>query len=219
MPGAIELKPSETPKINPSSAFESGIPSAKAQETALIIQETVRLEAGDKSDINFQDLYKSLSITAQKIIDKLNELLKEKIPQGIQSLKPEDVTPEATADRIVTGTTAFFDVYTKQHPHLQTEELLNDFLDTVRGGIQSGYDDAVNILEGLGAFEFDGVKEGVEKTKRLIDEKLKAFEIAKRKEFGLPVDEPSVSTEAQVTETARSSVLTQAGASILQVTA
>src|SRR2546423_1800378 len=53
----------------------------------------------------FQGLYDSLSLTGKQIVDKINEQLKISLPNGVQSLNPADVTPQATADRIVTGVT------------------------------------------------------------------------------------------------------------------
>lgn len=156
--------------------------------------------------LNFQDLYKGLSLTSKNIVDKINELLKAKVPDGVQSLNPDDVTPEATADKIVQGATAFFDVFAKQNPNLEGEELLNKFVETISGGIQTGYDDASSTLEALGAFEVDGVKSGIEETKKLIGEKLEAWKNYKREQMGL-VSEVS----SQVTE----GILAQAGSSVV----
>ena len=167
--------------------------------------------SSDSVDLNFQDLYKSLSITSKQIVDKLNEYLKADLPDGVQSLKPQDVTPEATADRIVSGATAFFDVFAKQNSDLSSEELLNKFLETIKSGISKGYDDASSILQGLGAFDVEGVKDGVEKTKSLIDEKLKAYEAQKRVELGI---DKLPDVVAQQTQTA---ILTQAGALSIKV--
>lgn len=144
---------------------------------------------GDKVDFDLSAAYKSLSITADKIVRKLNEMLAEKLPDGLQSLKPAETTPEATAERIVRGATAFFGLYQKQNPDLQGEELLNGFLNTIKGGIDQGYGDAFSTLEGLGAFEIEGVQEGVEQTRKLIDEKLVVYESEMRKRLGLdPID-------------------------------
>jgi hypothetical protein len=175
----------------------------------LVIRASFKSTSEDQVDVGIDDLSKALSVKADKIISKLNELLKSKLPDGIQSLKPEDTTPEATADRIVQGATAFFDVFAKQNPDLSPEELLTKFMDTIRGGIQSGYDDASKTLEDLGAFEFDGVKSGIEKTKELIEKKLQAFETQKRKDLGLD------SQLAQdVASNTSSEILKQAGGSI-----
>jgi len=163
----------------------------------------------DQVNVGIDDLSKALSVKADKIISKLNELLKDKLPDGIQSLKPEDTTPEATSDRIVQGATAFFDLFAKQNPDLSGEDLLKKFMDTIRSGIQSGYDDATKTLQDLGAFDFDGVKAGIEKTKDLIEKKLQAFETQKRKDLGL---DPQLAQD--VAATTNTELLKQAGGSI-----
>jgi hypothetical protein len=144
----------------------------------------------DRVGVGIDSLYKSLTISAQKVVEKLNELLKGSLPNGIESLKPEEVTPDATAERIVRGATGFFGVFAQQHPELEGEELLNKFLSTIQGGIETGYNQAVGILGDLGAFEFDGVKSGIEETKRLIGEKLADYEKKMRVELGIdPVED------------------------------
>lgn len=166
-------------------------------------------KSGSVSDANFEDLYKSLSVTAKKVVDKINELLKAKLPNGVQSLKPEDVTPDATAERIVQGATSYFDVFAKQNPSLEELSLLtNKFLETIKGGIESGYGDAVSTLEGLGAFEFDGVKSGVRD--QGLGEKLAAWEAFKRKELGIDPAEDSIANQVG------SEILGQGGAGILR---
>ncbi len=168
-----------------STSFNFSSSTVKYNGDSLILQNLSLSGEVDTVGVGIDDLSKSLSIKAQKIIDKLNEILKAKLPDGVQSLKPEEVTPEATADKIVNGATAFFDVFSKQNPDLQGEELLNKFMETIRSGISQGYDDAVNTLQDLGAFDFEGVKDGIEKTKGLIDDKLKVFETEMRKKLGL----------------------------------
>ena len=204
---AVAVTPLAQSSFSPTSF---NLQSADQRADTLVIESSLGDQSGSVSDANFEDLYKSLSVTAKKVVDKINELLKAKLPNGVQSLKPEDVTPDATAERIVQGATSYFDVFAKQNPNLEGVELLNKFLDTIKGGIESGYGDAVSTLEGLGAFEFDGVKSGVEKTKALIGEKLAAWEAFKRKELGIdPAQEP-------IANQVGSEILGQAGAGILR---
>lgn len=175
--------------------------SPDASTDSLLIGTISQNQSEDSVSVSFQDLYKGLSITGKQIIDAINQQLGDFAPGGIQNLKPEDVTPEATADRIVTGSTAFFDAYAKQHPDLQGEDLINSFMAEIKKGIGQGYDDAVKILDGLGAFNYDGVKDGIEKTKSLIADKLTAWENQKRQEMGLPAaanTKDSASTKNEV---------------------
>jgi len=85
-------------------------------------------------------------------------------------------------------------------------------METIRSGIQQGYDDAYGILEALGAFEFEGVKEGIEKTKALIEEKLQAYYEMMRQKLGL---EPAAQEESPT----KTAVLAQGGVSALSATA
>lgn len=155
----------------------------------------------DRSNVGMQDIYKSLTVLADNILSKLDEILKEDLPDGIASLKPEDHTPEATAQRIVDGTTALFAVYAKQNPEMEGEELIDSFMETIRGGIKQGYNEAAAILGDIGAFDIDGVQSGIEKTMLLVEEKLQAFESNLRKELGVS-EEPDV-VQAEESETAQ----------------
>lgn len=184
------------------------------QADILVIQASLSSAsaASDQGGVGLRDLYKSLSVTAQEVVDKINTALKSSLPNGVQSLKPEEVTPEATADKIVQGATSFFDIFAKQNPDLQGEDLINKFMETIKGGIQTGYDQASQILDDAGAFQFDGVKGGIEKTKGLIEEKLKAWEAHKRKELGL---DGGLDASAETAALTKNSILAQAGVAAL----
>lgn len=147
----------------------------------------------DKVNVGMGEVYKSLTVLADKIIGKLDELLAEELPEGIRSLRPEDHTAEATSQRIVDGVTALMPIFARQNPGLEGEELISEFMTTIRGGISQGYNEAAAILGDLGAFEIDGVQSGIEETMSLVEEKLLAFETEYRKSNGLLTEEPSSS--------------------------
>ena len=173
------------------------------------------LEAStDAADISLSlgDRYKGLTISAQKIIAQLNEILQGKLPNGIESLSPEDVTPERTADTIVTGITAMYSNYVKSNPELSPEEALNRFMAAARDGVSKGYDSATGTLDSLGAFEFDGVKAGVEKTRDLIELKLQEFEKTQRNTLGLDTE----AVASDVSKSVSVEVLAQAGGAVFQ---
>lgn len=134
------------------------------------------LASKDKVDVGMGQLYKSLTVLADNILAKLDEMLKNELPEGIVSLKPEEHTPEATAQRIADGSTALLSVFAKKHPELEGRELLEKFMAEIRSGIKRGYNEAAAILGDLGAFQFKGVKEGIEETMKLVEEKLLVFE-------------------------------------------
>lgn len=85
----------------------------------------------------------------------------------------------------------------------------------IRKGIDQGYSEAFSILEGLGAFNFEGVLEGVETTKQLIEEKLIAYEAQKREELGLD----PISVKEKVSSSVENEVLSQAGLNTLHIIA
>jgi hypothetical protein len=184
--------------------------NAQAAYQHLVLQASFSSMSGDAVNISldFSQGYKSIGLSAQKIVDKLNEMLKDKLPDGIQSLKPEDVTPDATSDRIVKSITALFDAYAKQHPELEGQDLVDKFLELAKKGVDQGYNDAFSILKGLGAFEFDGVQAGIEKTKELIGQKLDAFREFKLKELGLD------NTSSAVSSTVKDNLLSQGGSDL-----
>ena len=85
-----------------------------------------------------------------------------------------DVSPEATADRIVSLSTAFFGSYQKQHPELSQQEALIKFTDLISGGIDTGFSEARDILSGLSVLEGD-IASNIDSTYDLVQEKLTAF--------------------------------------------
>ena len=89
-------------------------------------------------EIGPRDLTKSLALTARELAAKIEELLEGKLPKPLAEYTPDEVTPEATAERIVQGATAFFSIFAKQNPQLAGQDLLNAFMNTIRSGIKQG---------------------------------------------------------------------------------
>lgn len=170
---------SNSPVQHPSAA------SIRYQEQSLILSKdpVVDVTPDDAVAVSISGGTKSqnpYALTAREILARINEELKDELPEGVESLDPNDYTPEATADRIVAGVTAFFDVFARQNKELQGDELVDAFIETVKRGVQKGYDEAYKILEGIGAFEVEGVREGIEQTKILVESKLDAFAAEKK---------------------------------------
>lgn len=148
----------------------------------------------------------ALRILYQEAIDKLNEVLKPDL--GENAISTEKLaeqggmdywTPENTANRIVQGTTAFFQAYKDSNPDLQGEELLDKFLGVIGGGIETGFKDATDILEGFGVYD-GSIKENAEKTYDLVQKGLQAFRDQQMEALGLT----STTTEETLTQTSES---------------
>lgn len=69
-----------------------------------------------------------------------------------------DVSPEATAERIVDGSVAFFEGFKAQNPDLSEEDALNEFMSVIGSGIEQGFNEARDILDSLKVLEGDIAK-------------------------------------------------------------
>ena len=85
-----------------------------------------------------------------------------------------DVSPEATADRIVSMSTAFFAQYRDQNSNITESEAANKFASIIKGGIDTGFSEAGDILEGLKVLEGD-TADNIDTTYELVKEGLQAF--------------------------------------------
>lgn len=88
-------------------------------------------------------------------------------PDAIQNAMGQDNSAEATAGRILSMSTAFFDAYAAQRPGDDPETVVRDFVDLVRGGFETGFAEARDILDGLGVFNGQ-VEADVMKTRELV---------------------------------------------------
>ncbi|MDR1934704.1 MAG: DUF5610 domain-containing protein [Candidatus Accumulibacter sp.] len=105
----------------------------------------------------------------QSAIDHINSLLAPELgPDAIQNAAAsQDNSAEATAGRILSLSTGFYESYARQHPGEDPEQVAQNFVNVIRKGFEQGYNEAKNILEGLGVFSGE-VKSGVEKTFELV---------------------------------------------------
>lgn len=193
-----------------TSPYTYSAATSSYNQNALIVDATLgtSISDNDATTIDIGGITPGLSISVDDIIKKLNEQLKSKLPDGIESLKAEDHTPEKTAGTIVDSITGMFAAYQKSNPELSPDELITRFMKAARSGVDQGYSDAYDTLDGLGAFQFNGIKSGIEETKTLIASKLDAFEAAKRKELG--ADE-----QKAIADTTAAAIKTQAGVSLV----
>ena len=100
------------------------------------------------------------------------ELGDDAIERGYES--GVDVSPEATAQRIVDFSTGLFELYKQSNPDLEPQEQLDRFLEVIGGGIDQGFGEAREILDGLGVLEGE-IEQNVDQTYTLVQEGLTAF--------------------------------------------
>ncbi len=133
------------------------------------------LKAASEASISAGD--KPLALVLKTALEGVNKALQATMGDNAIQKSYEagvDVTPKATADRIVSLSTAFFGKYQEKHPDMSQQEALKSFTDIISGGIDTGFDDARKILKGLGVLKGD-IAKNIDKTYSLVQEGLKSF--------------------------------------------
>ncbi len=120
----------------------------------------VSLKAGEQSQ----------ALLFRSAIDRINEYLAPTLgADAIQGKMSEDNSAEATAARIVSLSTAFYDSYAAQHPGDDPEQLATNFVNLIRGGFEKGFNEAKDILQSLQVFSGE-IESGIMKTFDLVNQ-------------------------------------------------
>ncbi|MBL4633262.1 MAG: DUF5610 domain-containing protein, partial [Kofleriaceae bacterium] len=100
--------------------------------------------------------------------------------QGIDYSEQQkiDQSPAAVSKRIVDFSTNFYDIFLTQNSQLTEEQALDSFETTIRGAVDSGYVDAMGLLEGIGIPE--SILDVSRETKSLVEERFDEFFAQKR---------------------------------------
>ena len=117
------------------------------------------------------------ALVLKTAIEGINEALQETLgDNAIQNTFDSglDVSLEATAESIVSLSTAFFGAYQEANPDLSQEEALTAFIDVIAGGIEQGFTEARDVLEGLSVLDGD-IATNVDSTYDLVQQGLLTF--------------------------------------------
>jgi hypothetical protein len=121
-----------------------------------------------------------LALLYKSAMTGINEALAPDFgPNAIQNASGQDNSPEGTAGRIVSLSTAFFDAFKAQNKGLDDEAALRKFMDTIQGGIEQGFKEARGILDGLQVLKGD-IAGNIDKTYELVQLGLQQFADSKR---------------------------------------
>lgn len=134
-----------------------------------------------KAALNGQILQASLQVSIQSgndglallyrsAIEQLNTALAPELgPNAIQNAMGQDNSAEATASRILSLSTGFFDAYAARYPGKDPEAVAKEFVALIRGGFEKGYGEAKDILTGLNVLgENSTIASGIAKTYDLV---------------------------------------------------
>jgi Domain of unknown function (DUF5610) len=143
--------------------------TAKKQFNAAILQSAVdnRISAGNDPQ----------ALVLKAALDGINEALQENLgDNAIQTAYDSgiDISPEATAGRIVSLSTAFYTQFREQNPELHDKEALSSFVEIISGGIDTGFAEARDILDGLAVLEGE-IAENIDRTYELVQQGLESF--------------------------------------------
>jgi hypothetical protein len=166
----IKQSASETRQTNTHK--ELGAQGIDASKQALNVS---ILKASMEVSINTGN--QSMGLLFKSAIEHLNQVLAPEFgDRAIENASESglDVSPQATADRIVSLSTAFFGRYAENHPEKDIETALKDFSQLIGGGIEKGFAEARQILDGLKVLQGD-IASNIDKTYELVQSGLKAF--------------------------------------------
>ncbi|HWW69669.1 MAG TPA: DUF5610 domain-containing protein [Duganella sp.] len=155
---------------------------AKAQLNASIVQASLTVSLNSSNE--------PLSVLLKTALTGINEALKDQFGENaIENAVSQDNTPEGTASRIVSLSTAFYDAFKQQNPGEDEEVLLNKFIDTLKKGVDQGFGEARDVLDGLKVLGGE-VASNIDKTYELVQKGYEDF-IASR--LAKPAEETKAS--------------------------
>ncbi len=131
------------------------------------------------SDVFIKSGNEPLALMLKSAINGINEALAPEFGQNaLKNAVSQDGTPEATAGRIVAMSTGFFDAYKLQHPGVDEEQQLKNFMEKIRGGFEQGFADTNEILRGMQMLG-GAIAGKIDKTWQLVHQGYAAFEAAR----------------------------------------
>lgn len=153
--------------------------SKPADETPAQQQKSVRNQAILQAslEVSLSSGNDSLALLYRTAVTELNKALEADLgPSAIQQAYDSgvDVTPEATAERIVSLSANFFSSYQDQHPDMDYQTQVESFIELISGGIDQGFSDAREILDGLQVLQGD-IAANIDTTYDLVQKSLTAL--------------------------------------------
>lgn len=155
----------------PTTEQQKKPPATQVQENKATHNQAILQASFDVSISSGND---SLALLYRTAVNELNQRLETDL--GTDSIQQAydsglDVTPEATAERIVSLSAAFFSRYQEQHPEMDSQTQAESFIDIIRGGIEQGFAEARDILQGLQVLDGD-IATNIDKTYDIVQDQL-----------------------------------------------
>lgn len=147
-------------KVKEGGTNASVVAQAKANYNSSVVQSSlsVAISSGNAP----------LALVLKTAITGINDALQADFGKdAIQNAASQDNSPEATAERIVSLSTAFYEAYRQQNGLEDTAAAREQFIGVIRGGFEKGFKEAQDILENLKVLNGD-VATNIDKTFALV---------------------------------------------------
>lgn len=151
---------SNSNKVKDVDSPASAVAKARASLNSAIVQTSmnVAISAGNEP----------LALVLKAAINGINEELQPTLGKdAIQNAASQDNSPQATAGRILSLSTAFYDAYREQKGLEDNAAAREEFIGVIRGGFERGFKEAQDVLEGLKVLGGD-VAAGIDQTFELV---------------------------------------------------
>lgn len=172
-----------TAAVQPKNKQDTSVSEARQTQ-----KQAEPAKSGAKQTLNVSILKASMEVSISAGNNSMGLLFKSAIENINKVLAPElgnnaiqaaadsgqDFGPQATADRIVSASTAFFGKYAENHPEKDLQTALDDFIKLIGGGVDKGFADARQVLDGLKVLQGD-IASNIDKTYQLIQSGFKSF--------------------------------------------
>ena len=159
--------------------------SAPASASSISLEEAKKAAQlrpdGQKAVLNGQILQASLQVSLKSgndglallyrsAVEHINNVLAPELgPDAINNAMGQDNSAEATAGRILSMSTGFYEAYAARYPGKDPETVARDFVQLIRGGFEKGFAEAKDILSGLNVLgEGSSIAAGIAKTYELV---------------------------------------------------
>jgi hypothetical protein len=137
----------------PSSSAAAGAPATKGKEASGVDakKQAVRVSVADQLKLSPEAM---LKYGQSRLESHVRDKLKEQFAAAgvdLDAAQGQDWSPDATAHRIFDFASGLLGAYRKQHPELSETDAVNKFETLIRGAVDKGYGQAMDVLNGMGA--------------------------------------------------------------------
>jgi hypothetical protein len=172
-------------KVKDVDSPASATAKAHASLNSAIIQTSLNVAIQSGND--------PLALLYKTAIEGINEALAPQFGKdAVQNAAAnQDNSAEATAERIIKMSTAFYDAYRQQNKLEDNAATREQFIGVVSGGFEKGFKEAQDILGGLKVLE-GAVAAGIDKTHELVLKGFAAFAAGPKPDAAsLPAPDPA----------------------------